>query len=50
MLPRTEALIDRALASLQDFLRLEAAGGLLLMGAAMPCGIGFTLRLQLRER
>ena len=35
MLPRTEALIDRALASLQDFLRLEAAGGLLLMGAAV---------------
>jgi len=35
VLPRTEALIDRALASLQDFLRLEAAGGLLLMGAAV---------------
>lgn len=34
MLPRTEALIDRALTALQDFLRLEAAGGLLLMGAA----------------
>ena len=34
MLPRTEALIARALATLQDFLRLEAAGGLLLMGAA----------------
>ena len=35
MLPRTEALISRALATLQDFLRLEAAGGLLLMGAAV---------------
>jgi len=35
VLPRTEALIDRALAALQDFLRLEAAGGLLLMGAAV---------------
>ena len=35
MLPRTEALIARALATLQDFLRLEAAGGLLLMGAAV---------------
>jgi NhaA family Na+:H+ antiporter len=34
MLPRTEELIRRALASLQDFLRLEAAGGLVLMGAA----------------
>jgi NhaA family Na+:H+ antiporter len=33
--PRTEALIARALATLQDFLRLEAAGGLLLMGAAV---------------
>lgn len=32
---RTEALIARALATLQDFLRLEAAGGLLLMGAAV---------------
>lgn len=35
MLPRTQALISRALATLQDFLRLEAAGGLLLMGAAV---------------
>jgi len=35
VLPRTEALISRALATLQDFLRLEAAGGLLLMGAAV---------------
>ena len=35
MLPRTEELIQRAFASLQDFLRLEAAGGLLLMGAAV---------------
>jgi Na+:H+ antiporter, NhaA family len=35
VLPRTEALIARALATLQDFLRLEAAGGLLLMGAAV---------------
>ena len=35
MPPRTEALISRALATLQDFLRLEAAGGLLLMGAAV---------------
>jgi NhaA family Na+:H+ antiporter len=34
MLPRTEELIRRALTSLQDFLRLEAAGGLVLMGAA----------------
>lgn len=33
--PLTEALIARALATLQDFLRLEAAGGLLLMGAAV---------------
>jgi len=33
--PRTEALITRALATLQDFLRLEAAGGLLLMAAAV---------------
>ena len=35
MLPRTEELIQRTFASLQDFLRLEAAGGLLLMGAAV---------------
>ncbi|MGE0030678.1 MAG: Na+/H+ antiporter NhaA [Steroidobacteraceae bacterium] len=35
MPPRTEALITRALATLQDFLRLEAAGGLLLMAAAV---------------
>ncbi|HXV39532.1 MAG TPA: Na+/H+ antiporter NhaA [Steroidobacteraceae bacterium] len=35
MLPRTEELIRRALESLQDFLRLEAAGGLVLMGAAV---------------
>jgi NhaA family Na+:H+ antiporter len=35
LLPRTEELIQRALAALQDFLRLEAAGGLLLMGAAV---------------
>jgi NhaA family Na+:H+ antiporter len=34
MLPRTEELIRRALESLQDFLRLEAAGGLVLMGTA----------------
>jgi NhaA family Na+:H+ antiporter len=34
VLPRPEALIDRALGALQDFLRLEAAGGLLLMAAA----------------
>lgn len=31
----TEALITRALTTLRDFLRLEAAGGLLLMGAAV---------------
>ena len=35
MRPRTEELIQRALTSLQEFLRLEAAGGLLLMGAAL---------------
>ena len=35
MLPRTEELIQRRFASLQEFLRLEAAGGLLLMGAAV---------------
>jgi NhaA family Na+:H+ antiporter len=35
VLPRTEELIQRTFASLQDFLRLEAAGGLLLMGAAV---------------
>ncbi len=35
MLPRTEELIQRTFASLQEFLRLEAAGGLLLMGAAV---------------
>ncbi len=35
MLPRTEALIQRAFAALQEFLRLEASGGLLLMAAAV---------------
>jgi NhaA family Na+:H+ antiporter len=35
VLPRTGGLIQRTFASLQDFLRLEAAGGLLLMGAAV---------------
>ena len=34
MLPRTEGLIQRAVAAIQEFLRLEAAGGLLLMAAA----------------
>jgi NhaA family Na+:H+ antiporter len=34
VLPRTEGLIQRAFAALQEFLRLEAAGGLLLMAAA----------------
>jgi len=35
VLPRTEALIQRAFAALQEFLRLEASGGLLLMAAAV---------------
>lgn len=35
MLPRTEELIRRALDSLQDFLRLESAGGVVLMAAAV---------------
>ena len=34
-LPHIEGLIRRGLLSLQDFLRLEAAGGLLLMAAAV---------------
>jgi NhaA family Na+:H+ antiporter len=35
VLPRTEGLIQRALAALQEFLRLEAAGGLFLVAAAV---------------
>jgi NhaA family Na+:H+ antiporter len=35
MQPRTEAFVDRALKLLQEFLRLEAAGGHLLMAAGV---------------
>jgi NhaA family Na+:H+ antiporter len=34
VLPRTEGVIQRAFAALQEFLHLEASGGLLLMAAA----------------